>query len=92
MAQRLGHLTGIHASLLSHPFALPTHSVSSPAGAPGPPLADLFTEHNQTPSDWPTVRLCLFTLESMHVRTKPHGAKGRALGKRKPGPEGAAGA
>lgn len=92
MAQRLGHLTGIHASLLSPPFALPTDSVSSPAEAAGPPLADLFTEHNQTHSDWPTVRLCLFTLESMHVRTESHGANGWALGKQKPGPEGAAGA
>ncbi len=63
MAPQLGHLTGIHISLISHPFALPPQDsqlVSSPLGAP----ADLFTDHDQTPGDWPTVRLCLFTLQA----------------------------
>lgn len=65
MARQLGHLTGIHISLISHPFALPPQDsqlVSSPLGAPVPPLADLFTDHDQAPGDWPTVRLYLFTL------------------------------
>lgn len=65
MARQLGHLTGIHISLISHPGALTSQDsglVSSPLGAPVPPLADLFTDHNQTPSNCPTVCLCLFTL------------------------------
>lgn len=64
MAQQLGHLTGILISLISRPLALPPQLVSSPLGAPVPLLADLFTDYNQTPGDWPTVRLCLFTLRA----------------------------
>lgn len=50
--------------------------------------------HKQTPGDWPTVRQCLFTLETrVHTSELRHmEPRARAQGKRKPGPGGAAGA
>lgn len=72
-------------SLVSCPLALPpqdSQSVPSPVGAPVPPHADLFTDHDQTPGDWPKVRLGLFTLvsQSMHVRTESREPRGWAPG------------
>lgn len=48
----------------------------------------------QIPGDWPTVRPCLFTLETrVHTSELRHTEpRARAQGKRKPGPGGAAGA
>lgn len=94
MAQRLGHLTGIQVSLLSHPFALPPQSVSSPAGSSW--SSSCWSVYRPQPNTrWLAHSSSMSVYagnQSMHVRTEPHGAKGWTLGKWKPGPEGAAGA
>ncbi|CAB1415671.1 unnamed protein product [Pleuronectes platessa] len=89
MARQRRHLPGTRVSLISRPFALPpqdSQSVSSPVGAPVPPHADLFTDHNQTADDWPKVRLSVYAVSrSMHVRTEPGEPRGWALGESEQG-------
>ena len=89
MARQRRHLPGTRVSLVSRPFALPpqgSQSVSSPVGAPVPPHADLFTDHNQTAGDWPKVRLSVYAVsQSMHVRTEPGEPRGWAPGESEQG-------
>lgn len=68
---RLRHISSFH----------PPSQGSSPLGAPVPPLADVFTDHDQTLGDWPTVRLCLFTLWAK-VCTSELSCRSQGLGSR----------
>lgn len=78
MARQPGHSTGTSLSLVSLRWTHDSWPLSSPTGAPGPPLAVLFTD-SQANTRWLAHSSPMSVYagnQSTHVRTETHGAKG----------------
>lgn len=84
MALQTGHSTGTSRSLVSHRWTHDSWPLSSPTGAPGPPLAVLFTD-SQANTRWlaHSPMSVYAGNQSTHVRTETHGAKGLGSGETK---------